>query len=109
MNTTTPAPRTAIRWYGLWWGGTSYSAPEERDLEAFASLAEATEALRDRRYCGGSLRQEFRFLHREPQRVFTPVVSDETEILLYPSSDDLSYPAKRVYIGPRGGARIENC
>ncbi len=98
-----------MKWYGLWHGGSSYAPPGDEDLEEFASLEEAKDRLGSRWRYGYGQRQDFRYTAREPQRVFTPCVGEDCEILLYADLGNLSYPARRVFLGPRGGACIENC
>ncbi|WP_433413246.1 hypothetical protein ACQP1V_29165 [Microtetraspora malaysiensis] len=39
----------------------------------------------------------------------TPCVSDDCEISLYDSRDALDYPDRRIFLGPRGGVRVERC
>ena len=98
-----------MRWYGLWHGGSGYTAPGDEDLELFTSLRQARARLISRHRYGYSQPQDFSYLARPAERVLTPCVGDDCEILLYPSSAGLSYPARRVYLGPRGAARTEHC
>ncbi|WP_068927440.1 hypothetical protein [Planobispora rosea] len=98
------------RWFGLWWGGSGYGRPTDEDLEEFASLEEARAKLLERYAHGHWLRSEFRYVHRDgPAQVLCPCVSEDTEILLYGSATDLDYPDRRVFLGARGGARVERC
>ncbi|MDA0565170.1 hypothetical protein LG943_12710 [Streptomonospora sp. S1-112] len=100
-------------WYGLWNGGSGYSPPASTDLERFRSLSDAADALRER-YNGGSWRQRFNFVFRDPECVLTPGVDHESYIDLYRwptdadlSLIDLSVIDRRVVFGPRGGVRFE--
>jgi hypothetical protein len=97
------------RYYGLWYGGHSYSAPEPDDLEEFSSLADARTQLIERYRYGDRRRMRFAFVTREPAEVFTPCVSDNCEIALYGSPDALDYPIRRAYLTPDGHAHIERC
>lgn len=99
-----------MKWYGIWHDGTGYSLSLEDDLEEFASLEDAKDKLTDRYLHGGYERQEFRYVHTEQQRVYTPCVTEDCEIWLFATPyGDLSCPDKRVYLGPRGAARTETC
>jgi len=98
-----------MKWYGLWHGGSGYSPPGDEDLEELTSLGHAKAELRSRWQRGDRERQDFRYACRDPDRVLTPCVGADCEILLYAAPDDLSYPARRIYLGPRGGVRAENC
>lgn len=96
-------------WYGLWHGGNGYSQPEPSDLEEFSSLADAHLKLVERHRHGHWRRSRFAFVNREPRDVLTPAVADDCEITLYCAPDALDFPARRVFIGPRGGACVELC
>ncbi|MFL1427534.1 MULTISPECIES: hypothetical protein [unclassified Nocardiopsis] len=97
-------------WYGLWFGGCGYSPSDPlEDIEKFPTLNAARDALRDRFRDGASWRQEFEFVNRDPEKVFTPAVSEDSEILLFATPDGDAYPDQRVYFGPLGGVRVENC
>lgn len=78
--------------YGLWYGGSSYSAPEvERDTEEFNSIQEAKDTFQ-RRY--------------DNDDYATPCVSDESEMHLFfsdPREMDDPYPDRVLRFGPRGG------
>lgn len=97
-------------WYGLWYGGYRYAVSDPvEDIEKFPNLNAARDALRDRFRDGASWRQEFDFVNRAPESVFTPAVSENSEILLFATPDGDAYPDRRVFFGPRGGVHIENC
>lgn len=98
-----------MRWYGFWHGGNGYSPSDLDDLEEFTSIEDARRKLIDRHRYGYWQTSVFAFVHRESARVLTPCVGDDCEITLYGSAADLSYPAKRVHLGKRGGARVESC
>ncbi|MCP2337502.1 hypothetical protein [Actinomadura rupiterrae] len=97
--------------YGLWWGGPSYSRPTpDDDLERLHSLSAAKEALRDRYHSNGCRTEHFDFIEREPEQVYLPAVTTDSEIWLYASPDsDPACPDWRVYFGPRAGVRVERC
>ncbi|MFC0861685.1 hypothetical protein ACFHYQ_05170 [Sphaerimonospora cavernae] len=97
------------RWFGLWHGGSGYGPPEPDDLEEFSSLAEARSKLLDRYHYGHWQRSRFAFTGREVAEVLTPCVGDDCEIMLYGSRDGLDYPDRRIFLGPRGGVRVERC
>ncbi|MDA2807171.1 hypothetical protein [Nocardiopsis suaedae] len=79
-------------------------------MERFPSLQAAKEALWSRTYEGYAWRQHFDFVFREPERVLTPAVTEESYIDLYRSPDaDLSLIERRICFGPRGGTRVEPC
>lgn len=98
-----------MTWHGLWHGGSGYAPPGADDLELFTSLRQARERLASRYDHGYWERQHFAYVTRPPERTLTPAVGADCEILLYPPGSDLSYPARRVCLGPRGAARIEHC
>ncbi|MCG5215499.1 hypothetical protein [Streptosporangium sp. KLBMP 9127] len=98
-----------MRWYGLWHGGNGYSPPDPGDLEEFSSLADARTKLLDRYSHGYWHRSHFAFVEREPVTVLTPCVSADCEIVLYGSYAVLDQPARRIFLGSRGGARAEHC
>lgn len=96
--------------YGLWWGGPGYSLPAPEDLERFANLATAKDALKSRYDSGGYRSEAFDYVQREPERLLLPVVTALSEIHVYLTPDaDLSCPLWRVYFGPRDGVRVERC
>ncbi|MBT2233219.1 hypothetical protein [Nonomuraea sp. NEAU-A123] len=97
------------RWYGFWYGGPSYSPPQEEDLEEFSSLAEAKHKLIERYLYGYWQVSRFDFLRREPALVLTPCVTEDCEITLYRSRHGGDYPELRIFRGPRGGIRSERC
>lgn len=96
-----------MRLYGLWHGGSGYSAPEDSDLEAFTSIADARDKLINRYRYGYWQRSRFDFVERPVADVLTPCVGDDTSILLYGSRDSLDYPGWRLSLGSRGGVRTE--
>lgn len=96
--------------YGLWWGGNSYSRPRLDDLEVFASIAGAKRAVVDRYMSNWILLQDFDYVERGRESVLSPCVTEESETWLFDAPDgDLSYPDRRVFLGPQGGPRIERC
>ncbi|MFI9559127.1 hypothetical protein [Nonomuraea endophytica] len=96
-----------MRVYGLWFGGASYSDPDDSDLEEFASITDAREKLLDRYWHGYWQRSRFNFVERTPTDMLTPSVTQSSEMLLYRSRDSLDSPDWRLSFGPRGGARLE--
>ncbi|GAA2653585.1 hypothetical protein [Nonomuraea recticatena] len=96
-----------MRVYGLWFGGASYTNPDDSDLEEFASITDAREKLLDRYWRGCWQRSRFNFVARTPTDTLTPGVALSSEILLYRSRDSLDCPGWRLSFGPRGGARLE--
>ncbi|WP_328708900.1 hypothetical protein [Microbispora hainanensis] len=100
---------SVARWYGLWSGGSGYGPPQPDDLEEFSSLADARCKLADRHRYGYWQRSHFAFARREAADVLTPFVGDDCEITLYGSADGLHYPDRRIFLGPRGGVRVERC
>lgn len=98
-------------WFGRWYGGSSYSVGELSDsLETFASIESAKEALYDRCY-SGRYPNTFDYV-RGTKHSETPAVDESSEIQLYaydPWETTDPYPDKRVFFGPRGGVRVENC
>jgi len=71
------------RVFGLWYGGSSYAMSEVKDLETWANVELAKDALVDRYGKGGFWKQEFLYMYKEPEFTFTPGVDEETEIHLY--------------------------
>ncbi|MFF3669873.1 hypothetical protein [Microtetraspora malaysiensis] len=96
-------------WFGLWHSGNGYSPPEPGDLEEFSSLADAQAKLADRHRHGYWRRSRFAFVARDPAEVLTPCVGDDCEISLYGSREVLDHPDRRIFLGPRGGVRVEDC
>jgi hypothetical protein len=92
--------------YGLWHGGHgSYSEPNRDDLESFPDIEAARQALADRQDHGYWQRQDFAYVTREPESVFTPCVADESHMYLFlvdPRSlveqigDAAGYPDTRI-------------
>jgi hypothetical protein len=83
--------------YGLWCGGSSYSAPEvERDTEEFDSIQEA--------------KGTFQRRYDNDDYPATPCVSDESEMHLFfsdPREMDDPYPDRVLRFGPRGGVIMD--
>lgn len=96
-------------WFGLWHGGNGYGPPEHNDLEEFSSLADAQAKLAERHRYGYWQRSRFAFVERQPADILTPCVGEDCEITLYGSREAIDYPARRVFLGPRGGVRVERC
>lgn len=83
-----------MRCVGLWYGGSSYAAPDpDRDLEHFESIKEAAST----------------FAARADFDPFYPCVDEETaELHVYLGREyHESGPDRIVRFGPRGGVRIE--
>ncbi|WP_055483623.1 hypothetical protein [Sphaerimonospora mesophila] len=97
------------RWFGLWHGGSGYGPPEPGDLEEFSCLAEARGKLLDRYHYGHWQRSRFAFIDREAAEVLTPCVGEHGEITLYRSRDGSDYPDRWIFLGSRGGVRVECC
>lgn len=107
---------TTARYVGMWHGGASYSAPDTEDAELFDSIAQAADAMRDRRNLGHWQPQTFRYVFRERARDLTPVAHSEDSgyIQLHRITPDMSpdaireavetgYPDRIIEFGPRGG------
>ena len=84
-----------MKTWGLWYGGSSYSAPDvERDTEEFDSIRHAKDAF-DSRYSG------------DP---YYPAVDDTSEMWLFfsdPREMSDVYPDRVLKFGPRGGIHTE--
>lgn len=86
--------------YGLWYGGSSYAAPNQfnrEDIDKFGSLQSAKSV----------------FESRADHDPFRPCVeNDETEMQIF-FSDPFEipdiYPDRIIKFGPRGGTIIERC
>lgn len=92
--------------YGKWYGGASYGAPDEGNIEVFPSIAAAERALISRYARGYSFFQHFNYVNREPERALTPAVDETSEIHLYggdPTGERDPHPFRIIHIGPRGG------
>jgi hypothetical protein len=79
---------------GFYW---RYSQPDIEDAEQFESVAQARAAF-ERRTSGCDRRY--------------PCTSEDASMLLYfydPTAEDVRdpYPDRRLYLGPRGGVRME--
>lgn len=98
-----------------WYGGFGYSFGDETDLEAFASVAAAKRALRERYASNGVWRQTFAYVNRPAESVFCPCVSPDTEMWVWvgwlvEEDGTVSVPELPdviLSLGPRGGARAE--
>ena len=90
-----------MRVYAQWFGGSSYAVPEADDYETFASLSDAIDA----------------FESRADFDPYCPCVDESTEMLVwfgepegeFPCDGAHNYPDRRIYLGPRGGTRVEHC
>ena len=92
--------------FGLWHGGSNYSAPELTDAEIFPSIVAATDALRDRADSGHWCPQTFAYADGRTVTTLTPCASDGATMALYvsnPATTDDPYPFRLLTIGPRGG------
>jgi len=84
--------------YGMWYGGSSYTAPNQfdrRDVEEFKSLAHAKYVFEQRFF-------DSRY----------PCVGDDAEMQIFfydPFEDGDAYPDRIIKQGPRRGIRIERC
>jgi hypothetical protein len=102
--------------WALWNGGSGYGPSDlVSDLESFASLEDARQALRSRRDYGYGFRQSFEFVNRDPESVFTPCVEDDSSMWVWFGADVVDgvtyvpeYPDRVVSFGPRGGVRVEH-
>ena len=86
-----------MRVFGLWFGGSSYSAPLPDQREEFASIKEAKTVM-------------WRRLDNFDRS--TPCVTDDSEMLLYrcdPATVEDPYPDVRLSFGPRGAVKQERC
>lgn len=99
------------RVWGLWYGGASYSSPYlSEHLEVFDSLEDAKESLVSRYETGYWFRQYFGYVHKEATEDLTPVVTEDSEMMVYlaePSLDDPDpYPDIQLtlHINEDGGA-----
>lgn len=101
--------------YAMWNGGNGYGPSDlVTDLEGFGSLADVRAALRSRRDRGYGWRQEFVFVNRDAEYVYTPCVEDDSSIWVWLVADEVDgvvcvpeYPDRVVSFGPRGGVRVE--
>lgn len=97
-----------MRYYGLWYGGSSYGASElSRDLEVFGSIESAKGALSDR-YHSGSYPHTFDYV-RGIEHAKTPAVSDASMIELW-KLNPLDHPGMspdfEISFGPRMGVQV---
>lgn len=84
-----------MRIYGLWHGGSSYSAPYVADdVEVFDSIDAALEACRTRMYQGHWAPQDFQYLNRAPESTLTPCVEGSSMHVFYvdPTHSPDPYP-----------------
>lgn len=98
--------------YGLWHGGTSYSSPENSDLEMFDSIGAAKSEFQTR-YLSGRY-NHFRYADGRTNRLDTPAVDETSEMWIFladprESSDGDWYPDRTITIGARGGVRVGRC
>lgn len=101
--------------YALWHGGAGYSPSDMDDLESFASIEAAKDALHSRMRNGYWQRQDFPFVNREPASVFTPCVEGDpaedggSSMWIYfynPTEVGDPYPDRIIEFGPRGGVKV---
>ncbi len=64
--------------YILWHGGSSYSHGEARDVETFPTLDDAKDAMSSRQESGYWQKQDFRYVNRDWECVFTPNVEGDS-------------------------------
>ena len=85
--------------YWLWHGGASYAAPASDDYDTFASLGAAKSAFQARlSHC------------RFPAVTRAWPEAGGPEALLYGQPPTMQLdPDARLYLGPRGGVRVERC
>lgn len=98
--------------YGLWYGGSSYSAPEMRDLEEFVSKRAATAVFHERANTSGGYTLNTYFTDRENTPVAFPAVGEDTEMQIFTYDPRVSvdpYPSYLLKVGPKGGVRVEKC
>ena len=63
--------------YALWYGGPSYAYPyPQEDMEQFDSLDDAREAFESRYRQGDWMKQDFKYIFKVEDSVFTPTVED---------------------------------
>lgn len=97
--------------YGLFHGGYSYAPPDVYDdLELFPSITAAKHALAERYHsnCIQPCVHHYADGHTEKA---THLRDESAEIQLFLTDPRIGdfYPDRRIYIGPRGGIRIEYC
>jgi len=74
--------------YALWHGGSSYAAGDPvANLESFPSLSAARDAMERRFQEGAFYTQNFEFVNREPERVFCPVVGEDSSMLVWMTAE----------------------
>lgn len=100
------------KYYGLWWGGHSYSQPsiEDGDLEVFASVAAAQRTLLERYESNGIRHCTVRRANGDTEETLFPAVSQDSEIHLYfadPRESSDPYPDRRIFL--RLAAVVEHC
>lgn len=83
-----------MRVWGLWHGGSSYAVPTDKDIEYFASMEDARNALLYRENGG------------DP---YHPTVEDSALWLFRkkPKRATDMYPDMVMTLGPRGGVKVE--
>ena len=94
--------------YGVWDGGLSYADGQyPDDLERFASIEAAGEALKSRATFGHYHEQRFDYVNKPASSALTPNADDEPRMWLYrtPQSEEAF---ALLEIGPRGGVQRTN-
>lgn len=79
-----------------WFGGSSYGAPDGTEVEHYGSIKNAKDVLYSR---------------ADNADGRTPCVEESEMLIWLGTLDDVTdqYPEFRLYFGPRGGIRKENC
>ena len=82
--------------YALWYGGSSYAAPSiPEDIEEFDSIREARDV----------------FESRADFDPYFPCVDESSEMHLFfadPRESGEEYPDRVLFLGPRGGVRMDH-
>lgn len=98
--------------FALWHGGSSYAPGSiETDLEAFDDVQSAAWALMYREHVGATVLQDFRYVHRAPERCYTPVTTDSEMLLYYsdPTDSPDPYPDAIATIGEDERVHVSSC
>lgn len=104
-----------VRWWGLWYcpGYSDLSMIDEpTGVETFASIDDVRRALRDRYDSNGVRTVTVHYADGRTESALFPCVTRESEYLVYgydPRETSDPYPVCRVFWGPRGGVRVEDC
>lgn len=101
--------RVTAPWFGLWWGGPSYSTPADRDLELFPTVEQAEDELADRYLSSHYRPHSSAYLFVPEAAGLMPTVGLDSEILLYADPRNLECPALRVFLDAKGDPHTEEC